>query len=950
MKYQKDSIKLLGVKRIKELMQGFETLKSLLVVTSLSLGLMACGGGGDDTVKNRAIPPTFEFSDTAISSLVPNHVQRFQTTIYNNVLDPHCSNCHKLGGQKSDAPFADRNVNNAYNSATTYFNPSDPAANPANSNLVVRVSNGHNCWSSCAADAATIEAQLAEWARLETEQASSDPQPEETLPVEQTLVDEAYVIPTPGIEFDATVDVPEFSKANGLHELLKEYCSKCHTPNAAAPQQPQAPYFAQDDAVQAYNELVNADKINLNSPAKSQLYVRVAVQQHNCWSNCTTNGNEILALITAWANSRDTAASVDPNLLYSGALKLGEGQITSGGERYDTHVIAKWEFKEGADDDPSNDRVARDTSGIAPFIDLNLNQNVSWVSGYGIEFGPGGKAMSTDQEATQKLSDMIVASREFSVEAWVVPANTSQQNNANNSISSAVIVSYSFGVDQRNFALGQNLYQYEMYTRINDVGSANGDPVFQTPGEVLAATQQHVVMTYSQTNGRRIYVNGNPIVCDSPPVINPPAYESNCPQVTGDMGPITDLSQWNPNFFLTLGAETNDRNPWLGKIRFLAIHNKELTEENIKKNFDAGVGQRFNLLFNLSDIPGINLDGSGSNVPRSYIWFEVSEFDGHSYLFNYPKFINLGFNDAVPPTINFTLKGMRLGVNGRESEVGQAWANLGKSTGSNSDPMLTVNTAGPVSLTQLQGQLDGQSSAGANIVRVPADGTIIPKQNGVTFDQFFLTFEQIGGLNDQVARGTTYGPLPFAYDNNSNITFVVGVRTFDEINATMSTVTGVSRSLVNDDPNVDDDISFDSLKGALPASESVSSFASSQQIAVVSLAGLYCDKLVNNEGNITPATYFGVNASVLSSTPNSTTFTDEITTISTAIVNRMVPNVPTIDRSVIVTELESLAGYLVNNCGPRFDGSSGCGTSARTAAIVKAMCTATLGSAVVTHQ
>jgi hypothetical protein len=451
-------------------------------------------------------------------------------------------------------------------------------------------------------------------------------------------------------------------------------------------------------------------------------------------------------------------------------------------------------------------------------------------------------------------------------------------------------------------------------------------------------------MTYSVTNGRRLYVNGDPIVCDTPPDLNDPEYESSCQAVGGDGGPITNLSQWNPNFFLTLGSETNNRNPWLGQIRFLAIHNKELTEANIDKNFDAGVGQKFNLLFNISDIAGINLDGSGNTVPRSYIWFEVSEFDGHSYLLNHPQFINLSFNGTdvngqpiTPPTINFTLKGMRMGVNGKESEVGQAFANLGKTTRPNTaDPMLRIDNNGePVSLTLLQGQLD-------TVSYTPADGTIIPKQNGVKFDQFFLTFEEIGGVSDAMVRGTTYGNLPFEYTNDGD-TFVVGVRTFDEINATMSALTGVSAQTVNDE--------YQALKGQLPATEAVQGFLSSNQVGIASLAALYCGELVDSSSRSIPAAYFGINPDQTRDQAFAGANAGNVALVSQNLVDKMVRNIDTIDSSGIQTELSGLADYLIANCGANFSAQNGgCNNQARTQAILKSMCTALLSSAVVTHQ
>ena len=75
------------------------------------------------------------------------------------------------------------------------------------------------------------------------------------------------------------------------------------------------------------------------------------------------------------------------------------------------------------------------------------------------------------------------------------------------------------------------------------------------------------------------------------------------------------------------------------------------------QNFDAGVGEKFFLLFSVTDLV---------NVPESYIVFEVSQFDSYSYLFNNPRYISLDSNvtpDGIP------LTGMRIGVNGAEVNI-----------------------------------------------------------------------------------------------------------------------------------------------------------------------------------------------------------------------------------------------------------------------------------------
>ena len=46
-----------------------------------------------------------------------------------------------------------------------------------------------------------------------------------------------------------------------------------------------------------------------------------------------------------------------------------------------------------------------------------------------------------------------------------------------------------------------------------------------------------------------------------------------------------------------LGNEVSGNRQWQGVVRLVAIHNRALTQAQIQQNFDAGVGERYFLLF-----------------------------------------------------------------------------------------------------------------------------------------------------------------------------------------------------------------------------------------------------------------------------------------------------------------------------------------------------------------
>ncbi len=563
--------------------------------------------------------------------------------------------------------------------------------------------------------------------------------------------------------------------------------------------------------------------------------------------------------ITAFTNAI-VLTQVDSQLVLSKALTLTDGIVASSGSRYETNLIALYEFKTGQGD------TLFDTSGVEPGLHLTLSGvedvDYKWVGGWGVEFITSKAQGSTT--ASKKLSDFIKASGEYSIEAWAVPSNVTQEGPAR-------IVSYSGGVDARNFTLGQTLYNYDFLHR-SSTTDGNGEPALSTADddEDLQATQQHVVVTFDPVNGRRIYVNGA-------------GTEDVDEQSPGN------LTDWDDTFAFVLGSEVSSNRQWKGKLRLVAIHNRALTAEQIAQNFAAGVGEKFFLLFSVSDLV---------DVPDSYVMFEVSQFDSYSYLFNQPAFISLD-QDAQPN--NIRVQGMRIGINGREASVGQAYRNV--------DTTITT---------------DSYTASG----QVLSDlGTIIALEKGPESDEFFVTFERLGDNTNVVVEPT---PLQPAAPADSDPVSDIGLRTFDEINATMAATTGVSIT------NANVQATFNTIKQQLPTVENVEGFLSSHQVAVSQLAIEYCNALV--EDNSLRATFFPGFSFGASASAAFDSNAERDLVIDAILDNVMGTGLASQPNSATVkTELNDLIDKLTA-CG------GGCAAD-RTETVVKAACAATLGSA-----
>ncbi|HEY3731060.1 MAG TPA: LamG-like jellyroll fold domain-containing protein [Steroidobacteraceae bacterium] len=436
---------------------------------------------------------------------------------------------------------------------------------------------------------------------------------------------------------------------------------------------------------------------------------------------------------------------------------------------------------------------------------------------------------------------------------------------------------YSGGTSARNFTLAQDAMQYQAYGRTTST-DANGAPPLTTAAANMnaQAALQHIVLTYDSTHGRQLYINGN---------------------FTGDVDPVKGgtLANWDNTFAWVLGNETSNDRPWQGEIRFAAVHKNALNIAQIQQNYAAGVGQVFYLLFDVSALTG---------VAQSYIMVTASQYDNYSYLLAKPTFISL--NPKAQPG-NIPIAGMYIGMNGQELQVGQAFS--------------TLNT----SVTD-----DNYSATGGQLLS--SVGTVVPLQLGPNSDLFFLSFDRIGTHTHTRTVATPVAPAPTDLAPSSDI----GLHVYDEINASMAAITGVSPGITSVNAT------YLTVQQQLPTVPDIQGFLPSQEIGISQLSIQYCSTLVDTPAqsaaffpglnlNQTPAQAFGTDAGMdLVITP----------LINSPAVGIGLASQPT--DAQIRTELYSLMTALVN-CNA--SDPTCVQTPTRTHTIAKAACATVLGSA-----
>lgn len=240
----------------------------------------------------------------------------------------------------------------------------------------------------------------------------------------------------------------------------------------------------------------------------------------------------------------------------SGACMSGRCAIDEAA-RVKRELVALYEFE----DDGTN-TVLEDTSGGAlEALDLELLlgtpiQNLGYIT---LDEATRFRSATT----TDKILVACKASQELTVEAWLRPANTSQDGPAR-------IVTMSSGPAVRNFTLGQAKGRW--VARVSSRGTnRNGLPNSETPtGDVDTSAVQHVVLTVTDSE-RRMYVDGR---------------LSSRSAIPGG------FASWEADPLLIGNEEATgtveDDRPWLGDLHLVAVYCAALTEVEIAQNYGAG--------------------------------------------------------------------------------------------------------------------------------------------------------------------------------------------------------------------------------------------------------------------------------------------------------------------------------------------------------------------------
>ncbi len=261
-----------------------------------------------------------------------------------------------------------------------------------------------------------------------------------------------------------------------------------------------------------------------------------------------------------WGNPRngipDLGASEFPNGVAGEPAE--QASLPTPGTRVTTGLSVLYTFTEG------QGRDIKDVSNAGQALNLRiLNESaVHWTSEGLLINRP--VRITSDRPAT-KVIDACKASNEITLEAWVTPANDTQDGPAR-------IISLSKHKMERNFTLGQGLWGNQAPNRFmvrlrTTQTSANGLPAVVTPPGTATSSLSHVVYTRRSDGQATLYVNG---------------------QARGTLKISGNFSKWDNSMVLLLANEVTDDRPWLGLMKLAAVYSRALSPAEVLHNYEAG--------------------------------------------------------------------------------------------------------------------------------------------------------------------------------------------------------------------------------------------------------------------------------------------------------------------------------------------------------------------------
>ena len=234
-------------------------------------------------------------------------------------------------------------------------------------------------------------------------------------------------------------------------------------------------------------------------------------------------------------------------------LVIGSKVLVQSFERVNNDLLAFYDFR------IVNGALVKDRSKIGPPLDLKIEnlQNVQRSSG---SLKVIGNTIIRSIRPAEKISKAIKNSGEFTLEAWVRPEKLKQSGPAR-------IVTVSGNSTNRNITLGQSDNQYDIRLRTSETNN-NGLPSISSSEPRLMLSPTHLIFTRKENGNVNLYINGK---------------LSYSGIIDGN------TRNWDLSYRLGLANEISNGRPWLGTYYLVAVYGRALSDDEIERNYKAGL-------------------------------------------------------------------------------------------------------------------------------------------------------------------------------------------------------------------------------------------------------------------------------------------------------------------------------------------------------------------------
>ena len=185
-----------------------------------------------------------------------------------------------------------------------------------------------------------------------------------------------------------------------------------------------------------------------------------------------------------------------------------------------------------------------------------IRNDTRWLkNSNGIEFLKIGQAVSNS--SSRAFFDRLIKSGSITIEVWLETGDIDQSGLAR-------ILSYSKNKKICNFTIGQAWDKLVVRFRTTKTSLKGTSPHLVINDTFNSRSLQHIVIICNPSE-QRVYINGG--------------LKARSNVLKGD------FSNWDPSCRLIIGNEVTGDRPWKGKIYYVAVYDRTITEQEIRNNY-----------------------------------------------------------------------------------------------------------------------------------------------------------------------------------------------------------------------------------------------------------------------------------------------------------------------------------------------------------------------------